>query len=468
MAPLILHNVPDEELYIGDDGIKRPYAMVFPQSQQDGSMRPRRAANETGAFGKSTRRARTKTATPARKEDPTVAAADRVFSSWIANQAIINKPPPSTMNSTSTDTNSHHEPNSQSSQNPPQDETDSAPAAKKKKPAPIEPTEVILRGYRSPEQQYSAINHYEQIAGMICEDYPRDPPAESRRYRSEMRDPAFRRRRPLTPAERAKVNNADSGNHWVKVTFESQAAARAALYASPQGILGYLVYAEPYAGSPLPPDEDEAIPDPSVETGWYTVPPQTTTARRRSAAPTAAGVKPGTAAASGFRPEWLNPDGFHRNYNIPASSETSSTVDTGTVDSTPSVENVTIGPGGGTGSHPPDYNNLFALASHTDSTSTTMPADLEFCKTIPTARKVKLLTADQALLPSPTYAQRAAHYVPFIKWFNGAMIGNQVPRNDQGEFDWANASIYWRFLWWLDFVLKLFGGEIYHAADKDD
>lgn len=31
MAPLILHNVPDEELYIGDDGIKRPYAMVFPQ-----------------------------------------------------------------------------------------------------------------------------------------------------------------------------------------------------------------------------------------------------------------------------------------------------------------------------------------------------------------------------------------------------------------------------------------------------
>jgi len=31
MAPLILHNVPDEELYIGDDGIKRPYAIMFPQ-----------------------------------------------------------------------------------------------------------------------------------------------------------------------------------------------------------------------------------------------------------------------------------------------------------------------------------------------------------------------------------------------------------------------------------------------------
>lgn len=31
MAPLILHNVPDEERYIGDDGVVRPYAMIYPQ-----------------------------------------------------------------------------------------------------------------------------------------------------------------------------------------------------------------------------------------------------------------------------------------------------------------------------------------------------------------------------------------------------------------------------------------------------
>lgn len=29
MAPLILHNVPDEECYVGEDGVKRPYAMYF-------------------------------------------------------------------------------------------------------------------------------------------------------------------------------------------------------------------------------------------------------------------------------------------------------------------------------------------------------------------------------------------------------------------------------------------------------
>ena len=30
MPPLILHNVPDDELYVGEDGVQRPYAMIFP------------------------------------------------------------------------------------------------------------------------------------------------------------------------------------------------------------------------------------------------------------------------------------------------------------------------------------------------------------------------------------------------------------------------------------------------------
>lgn len=29
--PLILHNVPDEELYVGEDGVQRPYAMLYPR-----------------------------------------------------------------------------------------------------------------------------------------------------------------------------------------------------------------------------------------------------------------------------------------------------------------------------------------------------------------------------------------------------------------------------------------------------
>ena len=44
MAPLILHNVPDDELYVGDDGVTRPYAVLYPRyavNIRDGSPKPR-------------------------------------------------------------------------------------------------------------------------------------------------------------------------------------------------------------------------------------------------------------------------------------------------------------------------------------------------------------------------------------------------------------------------------------------
>ncbi|KAK4177044.1 hypothetical protein QBC36DRAFT_327979 [Triangularia setosa] len=470
MAPLILHNVPDDELYVGDDGIKRPYAMVFPQSvfhihlpfpsaatdmeeyRQDGSLRARKAVNETGSFGKSTRRARSKTATPARKEDPTIAAADKIFSNWIANQTPINQAPAPSQNDRAAQNQrrpSLHPSTSQQnlSQN---DENISPPEAKFTKAK--EPTEVILRGYRSSQQQYAAINHYEQLAGRICEDYSRDPPIESRRYKSELRDPAFARRKALTTAERAKVNKADSGLHWVKVTFESAEAAEAAIYASPQTILGHLVYAEPYTG--LPPPRDEAVPDPSTTAGFGI---QRTNSGRRQSHQQQSQPRAGTAAASGFNPAWLNPDSF----DSTVSQTSSFTADTGTAASTdldtfPLSRTIT----------PPNpfaFDNLVAEQTQQPNTNTD-----EFCQRIPEVRKAKLLPMEQALLPAPSVAQRVANYIPIISWFNGAMIGTQVPRTELGEFDWAAASLYWKFLWWLDFLFGLFGGDIRKAADQDD
>ncbi|KAK4198413.1 hypothetical protein QBC40DRAFT_341240 [Triangularia verruculosa] len=445
MAPLILHNVPDDELYIGDDGIKRPYAMVFPQ--QDGPLRARKAVNETGSFGKSTRRARSKTATPARKEDPTIAAADKIFSNWIANQAPINQVPAASQNDRTAQNQrrpSLHPSTSQ--QNLPQNDEKASPPETKFLKAK-EPTEVILRGYRSAQQQYAAINHYEQLAGRICEDYSRDPPVESRRYKSELRDPAFAHRRALTTAERSKVNKADSGLHWVKVTFESAEAADAAIYSSPQTILGHLVYAEPYNG--LPPARDEAVPDPSITAGFGVQ--RTNSGRRQSQQQ----PRTGTAAASGFNPAWLNPDSFDS-----AVSHTSSfTADTGTAasdDLVPLSRTIT----------PP---NPFALDIVADQQNQQAKQDRDdYCQRIPEVKKVKLLPMEQALLPAPSVAQRVANYIPFISWFNGAMIGTQVPRTELGEFDWAAASLYWKFLWWLDFLFGLFGGDIRKAADQDD
>ncbi|KAL2149956.1 hypothetical protein VTH82DRAFT_7632 [Thermothelomyces myriococcoides] len=452
MAPLILHNVPDEELYVGDDGIQRPYAMVFPQ--QDGSLRSRKMTHETGSFGKSTRRTRSKTATPAKREDPTLAAADKLFSNWIASQ---------NQNATQTSassTSGQRRPTlkpSTSSQSLSQAQDETSAPAQTRFLKQQEPTEVILRGYRSAQQQYAAINHYEQLAGRICEDYPREPPVESRRYKSELRDPAFTRRRPLTPEERAKVNRADSGEHWVKVTFESAEAADAAIFASPQKVLGHLVYAEPYHG--IPPARDEAIPDPSTMIGNGL---QRTWSNRRQSrvaqASFAARQQQQQQQQQSGGPDWSPPRSH---------ASTSLTADTATVDSSPDTATATSSTVVNN-----NNNNHGALPSTTpqennNNNNNNNADDGEFCRVIPTVRKAKLLPMEQALLPAPSLAQRLANHIPFLRWFNGAMIGSEVPRTETGEFDWNRASLYWKLMWWLDFLLGLFGGEI-RDVEKED
>jgi hypothetical protein len=384
--------------------------------------------HETGSFGKSTRRTRSKTATPARREDPTIAAADKVFSSWIASQAQTATQP-------SAPTTTQRRPTlipSTSSQNLSQGQDENAAPSQTRFVKQQVPTEVILRGYRSSQQQYAALNHYEQLAGKVCEDYPREPPVESRRYKSELRDPAFTRRRALTPEERAKVNKADSGEHWVKVTFESAEAADAAIYASPQKILGHLVYAEPYHG--IPPARDEAVPDPATLG-------RTPSLGRHTRTQSGLGMQ---QIGGGF--EWSPPR---------SQASASLTADTMTVDShvDSHTSSSTV-----TGRAPAGGNDALQVQEQPDDA---------FCRAIPTVRKAKLLPVEQALLPAPSFAQRIANHVPFLMWFNGAMIGSEVPRTDMGEFDWAKASLYWKLMWWLDFLLGLFGGEI-RDADKDD
>ncbi|KAK1533540.1 hypothetical protein CPAR01_10248 [Colletotrichum paranaense] len=466
MAPLILHNVPDEELYVGDDGIKRPYAMVFPQQEGLPGAR-RRGVAETGSFGKSTRRSRSRTGTPAgRRENPTVAAADKIFGDWISSQATTsnsNLAPSSTSGSGATNPSSASGPNAAPQRKtsglsqPPLLAADDVPAAAAEPRVTRHvPTEVVLRGYRSASQQYAAISHYEQLAGLICEDYPREPPLEQRRYKSELRDPAFTRRRGLTPEERAKVNRADGGQHWIKVTFESADAADAAVYASPQRVLGYLVYAEPYHGHQ--PARDEPIPDvdslvPSADDlgRSQSVPAGSFGTHRtpRSKHRTASSNKP-----TGGNPFALPNARSMSDLSPPTSLTSSNTIETATIsNATNSSATVTADP--------------FSQQQSALTTATTTTEDSLFCRRIPTARKAKLLPAEQALLPQQSYTQRLVNMVPFLKWFSGSMIGNEVPRTDNGDFDWNRASLYWKVICWLDSTFGLFGGEIM-SADKDD
>ncbi|KAI3398563.1 hypothetical protein diail_8908 [Diaporthe ilicicola] len=461
MAPLILHNVPDEEQYIGEDGVQRPYAMIWPQ--QDGNptnVRARRGAPETGAFGKSTRRSRSKTATPARREDPTIQSAGRVFAAFFEQQSSLGgdaaeEPSSATPRPRRASTVQPLIPPPTSTKDLAVDDAAAAAQPAAARNIPNVPSEVILRGFKHTDQQYAAINHYEQIAGRICEDYPRDPPFEIRRYKSELRDPAYTRRRALTPEERARVNRADGGSHWVKVTFESSQAAEAALFSSPQAILGHLVYAEPYRG--LPPLRDEPILDATtaalgdeVPAGW----------RRpgHGGNRTAGELRP-TFPGGGLPAEVVAADdnnamamgNIMMDMSPPQSQASSRTVESGTVIGSSSTSNNTL-----TG----DQLQVAAAAP-------AAPENSVYCRRIPTARKAVLLPAERALLPQQSYTQRLLSRIPFIKWFSGSMIGNEVPRTQEGEFDWVNASLYWKLICWLDLVFRLFGGEIV-SADKDD
>lgn len=302
------------------------------------------------------------------------------------------------------------------------------------------PVEVILRGYRSSVQQYAAISHYEELAGAILEDYPRDPPASQRRYKSELRDPALTRRRKLSPEERALVNRADGGEHWVKVTFESTEAANDAIYASPQRILGYLVFAEQYRG--IPPAKDEACPDvDSIMDSEF---------ERAQSMPATMGTPRRKSTNNNSLPPMLHSRLIDMS---PSESKSSSqTLDTATL--TPShTSSATMqeAPGVSSGVEPMELQEEDGI----------------FCRRIPTARRARLLPAEQALLPQQSVMQRFVNAVPFIKWFSGSMIGNEVPRTETGEFDWGRASLYWKIIWWLDATFGLFKGDVY-SVDKDD
>ncbi|KAI1427146.1 hypothetical protein F5Y12DRAFT_738920 [Xylaria sp. FL1777] len=423
MPPLILHNVPDEELYTGEDGIQRPYAMVWPENdRQRNALRTRaREINESGSFGKSTRRSRSRTGSaPPKREDATMQSADKIFSNYLAKQQAENATEPSQRKSRQDEPKS----NSQAST------------------SHREPVEVIIRGYASPAQQYAAINHYEQLAGRICEDYSREPPIEARRYKSDLRDVGLTRRQPLTKAEREKVNKVAGGEHWIKVTFESQEAASSALYSSPQKILGHLVYVEPYRG--LPPMENAAVLDVVGDAGMFGGNNRSNSHRNRSRRSSQSRTGSNQTLPRLARPGRASP------LESQASTET---LDSATV----SASSTTISTATVTGSEGQPSQNA------PEPEAVPPPRG----RRIPTARRIKLLPADEALRKGPTWSESLLTFIPLLGWFSGAMIGNEVPRNEVGEFDMNRASLYWKVMYWLDYWFRLFGHELV-SGDKED
>lgn len=393
-------------------------------------MRSRRTVAETGSFGKSTRRSRSRTGTPAARgrENPTLAAADKLFGDWVSSKQAAA--------AAATPDDDEDGPTTQQ-----QTQTTQTKANKKHH----QPVEIILRGYRSQEQQYASISHYEDLAGPILEDYARNAPANQRKFQSSLRDRALTRHRALTPDERVMVNRTDGGEHWVKVTFECAEAAEAALYASPQRIMGCMVHAEPYRG--VPPPRDEAVPEVDENEGQH---------NRSKSVPGAFGT-PKQRSSGGF-PISMHSRLNDLNNNSPSNSQVSSqTIETGTLSSATATDLATP-------------NHSLRVSGGADGAATgsqMLKEDDVFCRTIPTARRAVLLPAEQALRPQQSFIQRFLAAIPFLAWFSGSIIGNEVPRTDTGDFDWKRASLYWKLIWWLDATFRLFQGDIY-ANDKED
>ncbi|RYP22190.1 hypothetical protein DL765_001838 [Monosporascus sp. GIB2] len=445
--------------------------------RQPTAPRARRAVAETGSFGKSTRRSRSRTGSaPPKREDANMKVADELFSKFLAPAPKPDEDdPPSTATGLKRKT-------SYLSQNVTLAQDDSASAAQ-----PLrfqkEPTEVILRGYASPDQQYAAINHYEHVAGRICEDYSREPPIESRRYKSELRDPAFTRQQPLTLAERSKVTKVAGGEHWIKVTFESADAADAAIYASPQKILGHLVYAEPYRGHP--PAEDAAIVDVVGDAGMLD-PTRSNTVRdfrrRRPSQTRNGGGLSGNGSNNNSNRNvalpmsWKNPLGgarhgsqadLSRPQGSPQGSQTSTqTIDTATA-STATVTGVGFYPQSQSLQAEPTAPAPQNQNQNQSGGGGNGEEDSVYCSVIPTARRVKLLPADEAVAPQPSPVQLLLARLPLIGWFSGSVIGDEVPRNEVGDFDLARASLFWRLMFYLDLWFGLFGSDLV-SGDKED
>ncbi|RYP36533.1 hypothetical protein DL767_003356 [Monosporascus sp. MG133] len=443
--------------------------------RQPTAPRARRVVAETGSFGKSTRRSRSRTGSaPPKREDANMKVADELFSKF-----LMPAPKPDEDDAPSAATGLKRK-TSYLSQNVTSAQDDSASTAQ-----PLrfqkEPTEVILRGYASPDQQYAAINHYEHVAGRICEDYSREPPIESRRYKSELRDPAFTRQQPLTLAERSKVTKVAGGEHWIKVTFESADAADAAIYTSPQKILGHLVYAEPYRGHP--PAEDAAIVDVVGDAGMLD-PTHSNTVRdfrRRRPSQTrnggglnGNGNNNNTNRSTALPKSWTNPLGGARHgsqadASRPQGSPQGSQTSTQTIDTaTASTATVT-----GIGFYPQSQSQEAELAAAPQNPNQNQDdggngeEDSVYCSVIPTARRVKLLPADEAVAPQPSPVQLLLARLPLIGWFSGSVIGDEVPRNEVGDFDLARASLFWRLMFYLDLWFGLFGSDLV-SGDKED
>lgn len=296
-----------------------------------------------------------------------------------------------------------------------------------------EPTEVILYGYGS-DAQWAAVSYYEKVSrGIIYEEYDREPYNPKLGYSFASQRASHYRS--LSKLALRKVNEFVGGEHWIKVTFDSAEAAERACHYSPKSIQGWTVYAEMYRGQG----------------------PNTGDKPHRAEA----GVMSQTASPNTISSGTL---GLGRDRSSTTLSSTTAT-DPADTRSAP----IDLFASRTAGAFPdPDttaYPSLDAqgLTTTSSSTATTTATALNPRSSRATLRlkgaKVKpavFLSPEKAFLPSQPRWQTTLGSLPIIGWVIGSgqgIIGDHVPRKEDGSFDAASASLYWRAWYMVDSCL---------------
>lgn len=275
---------------------------------------------------------------------------------------------------------------------------------------------------------------------MICEDYPRDPPIEARRIPNSYNAATSVRSRTLTKEEAVHARKYAGGECWIKVTFDSEQAANRAISNSPHQISGYWVYASLYTG------EKPTVDKPLLERDYSRE--QNSKKRKQRASQTL-----GSSFASNNNFNFRGNATFPRSFTSPTdnnndqqplplfSSQSPSTATSATATAT-------------------DYPDLSPHFPQTLSPPTPEPQqpryrDPDYFTHFPTVRRNSIRPEHEAFLPQPSWLQETIRSLIAAGWMPANIIGDDAPPTlENGQFDWARASYYWRFFYWLDCILR--------------
>ena len=348
---------------------------------------------------------RTRTATPAKKENPTLDGFDQALK-HDARMAAESK----------------------------QESTASANNASRHAPSHTkEPTQIMVFGYPS-SRQHVAIHRFERISGgIICEDYEREAPAELHKYPNAFSTSRSVHPRPLTKQEKSLAFTYNGGNHWIKLTCDSAEAAARAVEFSPIQVYGHWVYAELYKGKGPEPDQPIPITEEDRRQGSYDSPrPPPRPSQTLSAAFS-------QHAGTQLRATSTLPRSFNPNAMSPADAQLSRDADSHSPSTASSATATGV-----------ESSNLRNRHPSQTEQNTLAPAANEIAPGIP---RYVLRPANEAFLPQPTWWERQVQWLRAQGLIPTDFIGDGLPLLENGDFDWANASWYWRTCFWFDYHL---------------